>query len=289
MTTATTSTRIRHDSDATFREWVAEFIAQLIAAGLTQTADTGQINTTTVTRPGANTEGGFAMFRFNDTQQSTSPIFIRFGFGTGAGTTSPRIQITVGTGSNGSGTITGTAPYTINNVNNPVAAVTDTLRNSYWACGEGYLSFLWKSGDSNRSSTIVARTVDSSGTPDADGAMIVSVGSGTLVASACMNFVGTDTITTKRLTVATAQLMHWPQGPSASLVGSDQQVACLYGTFPRFRPIPYMVGCLNTEFTTGNTLSVAMVGSTPLTYLACDADNVVDTGLVTLKPAIIFQ
>lgn len=288
MTTATSSTRIRHDSDATFREWGLEFSTKLQAAGLTLTADTGQINWTTVTRPGVNTEAGFEMYRFNDTQQSTSPIFIRFGYGTGNGTTTPRLQMTVGTGSNGSGTITGTAPYTINAVGNAAAATTDTLRNSYWSCGEGYLSFLWKSGDVNRSTTVIGRTVDSSGTPDADGALICSAGS-SFLSTACMNFVGTDTITTKRTSGVTAGLCHWPTSATSSLVGTDQQAACAYGSFPRFRPVPYLCGVLNSEFVTGNTFSVAMVGSTPLTYLACDNDTIQDSGLQTLKSGIVFQ
>jgi hypothetical protein len=288
MTTSTSSTRVRHDSDATFREWGLEFSTKLGVVGLVQTADTGQINWTTVTRAGVNAEAGYEIWRFNDTQQSTSPIYIRFGYGTGAGTTTPRIQITVGSGSNGSGTITATGSFTVGSIAGFGAATTDTLRNSYWAAGAGYLAFLWKSGDSvNHSEVVVGRTVDSSGAADADGAMVIIVANNFLT-TACMNFVGTDTITTKRTTQASSQLCNWPQTPTASLVGSDQQVSCAYGTFPRFRPIPWFVGCLNSEFPTGNTFSVAMVGSTALTYLSCDNDAIVDAGNI-IKPAIVFQ
>lgn len=111
MTTATTVAAIDHTSDAAFRVWVSEVITNIVTTcGLTQTSDTGQINTSTVVRGGsANTAAGYVIVRFNDTLQSTSPIFIKLEFGNGATpATDPAMWITVGTGSNGSGTLTGT-------------------------------------------------------------------------------------------------------------------------------------------------------------------------------------
>lgn len=289
MTTVTSSTRLRHDSDATFREWGSEFSGFLNTIGLVQTADTGQINWTTVTRPAANTEAGYEMWRFNDTQQGTSPVFLRFGYGTNANAAGPRIQLTVGTGSNGSGTITGTAPFTINNISASSTTETgDTLRNSYFCLVDGAFVWQWKNASSTRSFGMVGRTVDSSGVADADGLMII-LGGSNIFTSACMNFVGTDTITTKRTSVAAAQPCHWPQTPAASLVGSDQQVACVYGTFPRFRPIPWFVGCLDTEFLEAVTFTATMVGSTPRTYLAGSAlENFMDAATI-LKHAMIWE
>jgi len=95
-------------TDAEFRTWVAAIIAQLAAIGLTQTADTGQINTGTVTAPvAANTAQGYTVWRFNDSLQSTTPIYFKLEFGSAAATTTPSMWITIGSGSNGSGTITG--------------------------------------------------------------------------------------------------------------------------------------------------------------------------------------
>lgn len=95
MTTASINTAVAHSSDATFRTWVAEVIAQLLAVGLTQTADTGQIDTATATRPGTNTSGGYAIFRFNDTAHSTTPIFFKLEFGTASSAAVPQMWITV--------------------------------------------------------------------------------------------------------------------------------------------------------------------------------------------------
>ncbi len=108
MATNSINTPISHADDAGFRAWVSEFITLITTGGaLVQTSDTGQINTTTATRPGVSAYGGYACFRFDDTLQSTVPYFFRFDFGTGTIATTPRIALTIGTGTNGSGTITG--------------------------------------------------------------------------------------------------------------------------------------------------------------------------------------
>ena len=105
--TSFTLTPVDHTSDAGFRTWGAEFHAQLVAIGLTQTSDTGQINWTTVVRPGVGLAGGYEVWRFNDTLQSTTPVFIKLTFGTNGTANYPEIWIAIGNGSNGSGTLTG--------------------------------------------------------------------------------------------------------------------------------------------------------------------------------------
>jgi hypothetical protein len=96
-------------TDAGFRTWAQKIHDALTAIGLTQTADTGQINLSTVTRPGSNdTAGGYEIWRFNDTLQATYPIFIKIEYGMNTvASNQPSLWITVGTGSNGSGTISG--------------------------------------------------------------------------------------------------------------------------------------------------------------------------------------
>jgi hypothetical protein len=72
-----------------------------------QTADTGQVNPATATFPGANnTSGGYLIGRFNDSKQSTAPIFFKFELARGASAAVVSIWLTIGKGSNGSGTIT---------------------------------------------------------------------------------------------------------------------------------------------------------------------------------------
>lgn len=101
-----------HSSDATFRAWGAALSAAIVAGGavfgkLVPTTDTGQINWTTVTRPGTNTVAGYEIYKFADTNAGTAPVYIKLEYGTGTTAAVPQIWVTVGTGSNGSGTLTG--------------------------------------------------------------------------------------------------------------------------------------------------------------------------------------
>lgn len=96
-------------SDASFRVWINEIHNALIAFGWLQTADTGQINFSTVTRPaGTNQYPGFACYQMNDALQSSCAVFIRLDFGTGGNTDTPgiKLQVAIG-GTNGTGTLTG--------------------------------------------------------------------------------------------------------------------------------------------------------------------------------------
>jgi len=98
-----------NSTDAQFRAWINEIHNSLIAFGWLQTADTGQINFTTVGRPTAgSTYQGYAIYQMNDALQSACAVFIRLDFGTNANTDTPgmKFQICIG-GTNGAGTLTG--------------------------------------------------------------------------------------------------------------------------------------------------------------------------------------
>lgn len=287
MTTATSSTRIRHDSDATFREWGLEFSTFLSTIGLVQTADTGQIDWGTVARPGANTNAGYEIWRFNDALQATAPIYIRFDYGTHSAATAPRIQITVGVGTNGAGVITAAGSWTADAFHSSVASTTDVPRNSYFCYDGGTLGFFWKTGVNLRAGVVITRTVDADGAYTGTGAMVLQCAPN-LLRVACMNFAD-GTITPKITNPSQAQICHWPQNVASSLVGSDWQVSCPYGTYPRFTPHIGMVGCLDSEFPAAVTFTATMVGSTPHTYLAApDNDRLMDAG-GNLKLAILWE
>jgi hypothetical protein len=92
---------------AKFRAW-AQFVHSTItlAGGWINTADTGQIDLTTVAAPtGLSQSMGYKIYRMNDPFQSTKPVFIKLEFGSGSGAaTQPSFWLTVGTGSDGAGT-----------------------------------------------------------------------------------------------------------------------------------------------------------------------------------------
>lgn len=98
-----------NDTDANFRAWVQFISDNLQTAGFIKTADTGQVDTATVTRPLAvSTYQGYEIRRMDDALQASVPVFIKIEYGSlNNAATNPAIRLTIGTGSNGSGTITG--------------------------------------------------------------------------------------------------------------------------------------------------------------------------------------
>src|SRR4051812_25718504 len=91
--------------DATFRTWAQGIHAQIVATGaLTQTADTGQVNLTTATRPLANAFAGYEIFAFNDALQATAPLYLKVEYGVGATQDRPSLRVSAGSSTNGAGT-----------------------------------------------------------------------------------------------------------------------------------------------------------------------------------------
>src|ERR1043166_6224903 len=96
MATYTTTSIYFCDTDAKFRSLIVIFLASLTNCGWTQTADTGQVNTSTVTYPASNnadaTSGSWLGF-MDDSLHSTTPIYIKCTFGRGAAAGSFRVNI----------------------------------------------------------------------------------------------------------------------------------------------------------------------------------------------------
>ncbi|MGH8173130.1 MAG: hypothetical protein ACREPX_08275 [Rhodanobacteraceae bacterium] len=270
MTTNSTNTVIAHSSDATFRTWVAEFIAQCLAVGLTQTSDTGQINTSTVNRPGTNTDGGYAVFRFNDTLQATAPIFLKFYFGTAGTATTPRIRIQHGTASDGAGTVSGLGSVNTENFTNATApGSTVTLYPSHFCYSAtlGVFCFSWKFGGRGtglpQANYIGGRSSDSTGAPTGDAyAYVTSTGGSTAWTTARSISYLSSTI---YLGSDNFWLVHY--GLSASVVGGVPQAFKTYYVTPRVRPWMAMLVVVDAEITRGTTFTDTVVGTTSHTYL----------------------
>lgn len=274
MTTATTTTVIDQSTDAAFRTWVAEIITALVTTcGVTQTADTGQINTATVTRAAINTAAGYVILRFNDTAQSTSPIFIKLEFGSGSATTEPSMWITVGTGSNGSGTLTGTTTTRQNIVGGTHASsVTSYVSRWCYNATDGILAMCWKIGGvsgGNLGTILIARTTDSSGASTTNAYVSMTNGSTT-------SPIGST---------GTVQIYSYTSSALLTLGNALQYVAQLYAStslntggniyvIPMFftSPVPgimAMVGfAILADIALGTTVTLALVGSTTHTFVS---------------------
>ena len=176
MATTTTTMTPYSNTDALFRQW-CQHIHDTLALGWTQTADTGQINLTTVTKPaGANTKQGYEIWEMADSLQATAPCTIRIDYGSGAAATYLGVWLTLGTGSDGSGNITGklfdggaVAAATLSNnsqdtVSQALYGSADTNRFTFNVGGVGGVTYLVILG--------IERTKDSSGADTADGFLI---------------------------------------------------------------------------------------------------------------------
>lgn len=184
MTLRTVSVSNNCSSDALFRVWV-QAVHDHLAAALTQTTDTGQINLTTVLKPTvANTAAGYEIWRFKDTLQATSPIFLKIEYGSGGSSTgaNPMVWVTLGTGSDGVGNLTATAwpGGVITSRRNllytsSTSFATDPASNTYFdylSDGSGFILMLWPLNTSTQTGgglLYVERTRNADGSANGDG------------------------------------------------------------------------------------------------------------------------
>lgn len=79
--------------------------------GFVQGSDTGQVNLATVNFPGANnTDGGFEIWKFNDSLQATFPVYFKIAYGRGADANSWRVTMIFSmAGTDGAGNFVGTS------------------------------------------------------------------------------------------------------------------------------------------------------------------------------------
>jgi hypothetical protein len=271
MTTNTYSTVIAHTTDAEFRAWGSALAASMQACGLVQTADTGQINWTTVTRPAINVAAGYEIYRFNDALQATAPIFMKIEYGTSSTATFPNIWLTVGTGSNGSGTLTGQSS-TRNTVARALASSsTVTAFPTYVCVKNGSLAVILKAGSSSSLPDALAvfavcRTTDDTGAETGDGYTVFRRQSGNGVAGAVVaQAVSVSNATTFAESPYYAMVHH---GVSSSLVGADKQVYKCYTVQPRVRPVLQACVVLSTEYPAATSFTATLVGATARTYLS---------------------
>lgn len=265
MTTPTSYTSvIDHTSDAGFRAWVAALIAGWISAGLVQTSDTGQINTSTVLRPATSVIGGYAIFKFSD-----SSLFLKVEFGTTTTAVNPELFITVGQGSNGSGTLTGQLSTRQTFGSRIAATSVATPFTSYLSHNGNSFSFIWgalgcSSGAFHMGTLCIGWSVDSAG---ARTSVMFGIYCGGTASAA--GLFQTVRVSGTAITMGQHSLYGLIiGGVTSSLSGTNIQAYQTYMNGPDVEPFPWMVLYVIAEVTRFNTFPVAMVGGVSHTYLA---------------------
>lgn len=178
MATTTGSVDVSHTSDATFRAW-AQKLDSVIRTFLTDTAATGQVDLTTMTRPATNTYAGYKVYRFADALQATYPIFLKIEYGTGTVAANGEVRISAGTAHDGAGNLTGAQTTSTFRL----LEIGSTSTYTYYASGgSGRLNLLWAANNDGTQYTGqflgMERTKDASGADDGTGVVLTFGGRG---------------------------------------------------------------------------------------------------------------
>lgn len=158
MAAQTVNQILRSGSDAEFRAWGKSISDQMAAGGWVKTADTGQINWTTVAAPSTTNEiRGFEMWSSNDAGGGKVNFLVKLEYGSGASAANqPRVRLTVGWTSDGSGNLTGTVSMMMICQVNTTASATPVGCNL--AAGSGWLAMVLGTASSNNLFFSVERT-----------------------------------------------------------------------------------------------------------------------------------
>jgi hypothetical protein len=177
MSYAATTTLINTvTTDAAFRVWGLAYNSKLASMGLVQTADTGQINWTTVLAATlANTVQGYEIWRFADTLQATAPVFLKIEYGSGALASAGSLWVQLGSGSNGAGGLTG-----VLSIRQQITAVaTATAITHFWSGDTNRVAIAAVGAGATTSMLFsIERSVDAAGALTAEACLLCYRGSG---------------------------------------------------------------------------------------------------------------
>ena len=268
------STPIENSSDATFRAWGSDIAARLATAGLIQTADTGQINWVTVLRPAASAYGGYEVWRFDDTLQGTSPVFMKIEYGSSNNQATPALRITVSSGTNGAGTPTGLVTTAIANYANGVLVANANITNfpSHAVHTDGFFALVFKMGAGVNALTLfsvsVQRSADNTGAPTGEAVALIGCGTGNQATVAPPAAIIKYVTSTVNNVVTGADIGFMPSQMTTSVVGVDPQIFLHWIALPKMSPLVGTATYILSEVGLNTEFDLALVGTTPRHYLA---------------------
>jgi hypothetical protein len=249
-------------TDAEFRALAQLLANTLESGGVIRTTDTGQVNLSTMTFPGANnTPAGYEIRRFTDSLQASAPIFIKIEYARGGGANFFDVFLTIGTGSDGAGNITGVKfPRTqIGLINNFTSLPCHVSAGTSW--------FVWYLAANNVSTTSALLSLERS-----------KNGTGADTNRGLYLFTNKSPQQTRFIDVAgvttppndTTNLGCLAPATQTSGLHSSGNVAVypyyFFGVGETMPPSRNIVGGFRTDFTGGNTYSINIYGQ-PQTML----------------------
>jgi hypothetical protein len=292
MTTSAIASIFAQDTNAHFQAWVTEVVTALFTTlGVTQTADTGQINPATATIPAATGSAGYVIGRFNDALQSTAPIFFKLEFGAGPNTNDPAMYLTVGTGSNGSGTITNggggaiTTRVAAMNPGQAAVSLTTAYTSQYVYIATTQIAFLGvmmkygslTSGNNNVAfgSFFIFRTTDNNGNATGNGVCVLTSNNVTGFQGAASNGYEQNISFANAAIIPTTPANGWESldralilGLSTLLESSTSFILPIYTVDPVVRLSAYVGTAMLADFAVGTTAPATLVGATSTTMIS---------------------
>lgn len=255
MATRNSVILVTNDTDAHFRLWINEFHNAITGFGWVQTSDTGQINFSTVTHPtAADANTGYAMYRMNDSFQSSAPVYLKVEFGsTSSLADRAAIRVQISNATDGAGNLTGNVSALVKTQAN--ASQTTTAVNVRSAGNSGSFRISAGIGDSGSHGfcLVIERDKDASGNDTALGVSLLTYYSTGGNAAPSMQFIATDG------SLSTNDSKWW----SLVHAGASQNggIGVVRPQLGRFRnPLKTVVVAANGDFTNGGFASLPMYG-----------------------------
>jgi len=278
MAASNTSLYPSNSSDALFRAWGAAIKAAITAAGWVQTADTGQVNWSTVSAPSAtNTAQGYEIYQSDD---ELTDWYLKIEYGSGSNASYPSIWITVGTGSNGGGTLTGqvSTRFQISTATHNAS----TLYSCAFAGGNNWLAIsLWYDSAANQTLTfLIERLRDAAGVEEDTGIVVLGISSAARYQQVVPK-EGAIPVLTSAAAVPYWPIMSPPGSQTSSLSGTTVGVYTIHPYAQTHRPsilagLVYFSG--SPDISAYATFTVERYGE-EVTYLSLGAFTLISTGL----------
>lgn len=290
-----------------------ELSDKMVACGLIQTSDTGQLNISGVSAVGDDgTFAGFRIYSFDDSLQATAPIFIRVDFGWGMEgmytyprslrSKTPRIKMTVGTGTNGAGTLTGListsydSPQNVNPLTTPTATNNNAVYGTSYICFNATYGFFGVvHGANSRNNPVVdtthgcapgataailiQRSHNSSGVPTGDGVHIVGPKRVTINLYNDLTVDADPAIAqyinygASTVTTENRNLALRQGDVSSSIVSGNIQTQRAWSLTPTLKPWNCIVTYRPTDISDGTEFSLETIAGTPLNFIALGVKN----------------
>ena len=282
MATAAWTDTYSHNDDAGFQYWSTDVSTRLQTAGLVQTADTGQVNLASATRPGTGAYAGYHIYYLNDALHATNPLYIKIEWGTGNNAGRASMRITLGTGTDGAGTLTSpTTPLYTHGYATVWGA--GAVVNNYLCVTAGAVWVILDapaaSGTHADNGFVISRTCNASGADDGFGASLFALHETNQIsvcgARTCIRLLG-DTPYVNFADRFVSGLpsfanMNYPLVDVANYlpgdINGDTLMIPTYAVFPAFAAMNKMFTANDTAASSYTTVATPVIGATSHTFI----------------------